>query len=577
MSDRPDKRLDLDDDTRRLLAERGRVTEDDVRRLIDGVLELSARQSRRRWPMIAASVVAIVVGAAVLILPRLSPSGVAGPQPPDPAAFDGDPRLAACRTQLIDVDRVFEMTHAQWFPLYFPGWWKGAPELEVDDPALVVLESPRQRGFAGAPAAQPTDGGSAGPVPTQSPSFQMCIAVGPPGNAQIHQYGPTWFDRIVPVLSAADVARAAHLDPDVLGDPTAWPFPERLAACGGLTANVQYVFEANALRDFARYFPSAASVPTLDIDEPGIVIVYRDPLAIHRIAGWTADPNRRDVCVVFEETGSHAGTAIIPDVDTRGFHLRIDGPAPSTPPSTASPAASPSSAAATPEPAPAWAADLAGQLDCYGPVATIGGEVPDVASLEPFGEDPATALQVFLGPSNFYASLPTAGYTKLHEEPHWASFGHVVDGRTKALVVLSDTTEFGPGWTVVGLRACDASEFDPAVPLTFPVTIWTDTAGRRVSTETIRSNPGPGHCGWESAIFLSVNGDLYFRDPKHVMGDWTKTPFDSSARLPASAVDSGYRSGTRSLWLDPGRDAYLVLPDRVERWPRSTDPGLGCA
>jgi hypothetical protein len=226
---------------------------------------------------------------------------------------------------------------------------------------------------------------------------------------------------------------------------------------------------------------------------------------------------------------------------------------------------------------PMWAVNLAGQLDCDGPVARIGGESPEsFGGPDTLNNSADDALAVFLGPSNPFASIPTAGYTQLHAEPHWASFGHLVDGRPKAIVLLTDTTEHGPGWQVAGLRACDASEFDPTVPLTFPVTIWTDELGNRISTETIRSMPGPGHCGWDSVTWLRVEETVYFRDPQGVMAEWTATSFALNAQLPPSAIDSGYRSGGGSLWLDPGRDAYVVSADRVERWPRSSDPLIGC-
>ena len=118
---------------------------------------------------------------------------------PDPNSFAGDPRLAACRTVLSNVDHVFEMSHARWFPRYFPGWSEGAPELEVDEPALVVLESP-QPGIKGTTPHILESGAPVSPQRTASPMFRMCIAVGPPDGAIVHQYGPTWFEKIVPVL-----------------------------------------------------------------------------------------------------------------------------------------------------------------------------------------------------------------------------------------------------------------------------------------------------------------------------------------------------------------------------------------
>jgi hypothetical protein len=223
--------------------------------------------------------------------------------------------------------------------------------------------------------------------------------------------------------------------------------------------------------------------------------------------------------------------------------------------------------------------EVAGQLECDGPVTGLGGEVPNVDGVGVPGDTPDAALASFLGPSNPYASLPAAGYTQIHLDEHWASYAHVYEGRAKAIIVLTDWNELQrePGWLVIGLRACDASEFDPSVPLTFPVTIWTDASGTPVSTEVIRSSPGPGHCGWDSAIWLDVGGNLYFRDPAGVMAEWTATSFDPNSVVPAGAVDTGFRTGAWSLWLDPDGDAYLVSSATIERWPRSTDPFIGCA
>lgn len=378
-----------------------------------------------------------------------------------------------------------------------------------------------------------------------------------------------------------------------LPDPAAFAGDPRLAVCpatGALT-----IFEMAHVGDFYAVFPHADPMFGFpeDLDVPALVVVYAGPPSGGRPPAYdpptpppSFGPNLHGVCIV---AGRHPSdwapigivSVDMTDLDPVATAAPLD-PAPSR--TTTRPAATdptePSGELApsfSPEPAPAWAADLAGQLDCVGDMVGLGGEIPDNGSAETYGATPDDALATFLGPSNPYATLPASGFEPLHLEPHWAEFGYAVDGRTKTVVVLSDTTIYGTGWAVMGLRSCDASEFDPSTPLTFPVTIWTDTAGQRVSTDAIRSHPGPAHCGHESATWLYVGRQLFFRDPKHVMADWSSTTYDADAALPKRAVDSGYRSGDTQLWIDPKGDAYLVGPDRTERWPRSTDPDIGCA
>jgi hypothetical protein len=321
--------------------------------------------------------------------------------------------------------------------------------------------------------------------------------------------------------------------------------------------------------------------PELDVDDPAFVVVFRDGWVGPPYGGAPGAPGPRStpipgfrfVCVLPD-----GGTPnLYGDVDVTGLTIDVDA-SDATPTPLLAESAGPEPTI-TPPPAPAWVADLAGQLECDGPVANIGGEVPDASGVGVPGDTADAGLQSFLGPDNPFASLPAAGYTQIQVDDNWASYAHSYEGKTKAIIVLSDTNPFGqePGWLVIGLRACDASEFDPAVPLTFPVTIWTDAAGNPVSTDTIRSSPGPGHCGWDSATWLDVGGNLYFRDPDGVMSEWATTTFASKAHLPDGAVDSGYRTGDWSLWLDPVGDAYLVSSATIERWPRSTNPDLACA
>jgi len=382
-------------------------------------------------------------------------------------------------------------------------------------------------------------------------------------------------------------------------DPAAFAGDPRLARCFGATVDTALeVFELQHARDYRGHLPAMGLSPELDVDAPAFVGVFRNPPPIGRLGAapapgatpgpeTTNEPGHHDVCFLVGPDPTTAGANLYSDVDTTGLTAVLPGTLASTVPES-SPTlpprqTDPTEPSQTPKPTipvaptPDWAIDLRGQLACEGPVLGMGGEIPDVGSTEAYGPTATEALETFVGPGNPYASLPTTGYEPRHLEPHWAEFAYAVDGKTKTVIVLSATTLFGPGWTVMGLRSCDASEFDPSTPLTFPVTVWTTAAGHRVQTETIRSHPGPAHCGEEDAIWLYVAGQLFFRDPRHVMADWERTPFDADATKPSRARDSGFRNGDQELWIDPEGDAYLVGPDRTERWPRSTDPQLGCA
>jgi hypothetical protein len=366
--------------------------------------------------------------------------------------------------------------------------------------------------------------------------------------------------------------------PGLPGGPEAFADDPRLGQCAfGPASSMEFVFVMEPARDYRAYLPNMLISPELEVDAPALVVVFEQAMAQPPTTGLgpgaTNEPGHRYVCVVPD--GGERN--LYGDVDITGLTTDVvpsQASATPVPTDAGSPDPTP-----TPPPAPAWVADLAGQLECDGPVANVGSEVPDASGVGAASATPDEALGSFLGPDNPFASLPAAGYTQIQVDDHWASYAHSYEGKTKAIIVLSDTNPFGqePGWLVIGLRACDASEFDPAVPLTFPVTIWTDAAGEAASTETIRSSAGPGHCGWDAAIWLDIGGNLYFRDPSGAMKAWTITVFEAAAELPAAAVDTGYRTGDWSLWLDPGGDAYLVSSVTIERWPRSTNPDLGCA
>ena len=110
------------------------------------------------------------------------------PRAGDPARLpDDDPRIADCGIPKAGMWMAFPIAHAREFAAHFDGWTQ-APELLVDDPALVIIGN--------------AIGGRAG---GDELFYDMCIAVGPPDDALVHRYGPTRFEFVRPDLGAPPV------------------------------------------------------------------------------------------------------------------------------------------------------------------------------------------------------------------------------------------------------------------------------------------------------------------------------------------------------------------------------------
>ena len=140
---------------------------------------------------------------------------------------------------------------------------------------------------------------------------------------------------------------------------------------------------------------------------------------------------------------------------------------------------------------PAWVNDLAGQLQCDGQPADFGQEVP----VDPGPMDPAPTPEKALDIARLsYWNLPIRGFDRPHVEGAWARQRYVAGSQIKALVV--STNRFADvagqtGWEVVGVRACDPSEFDSSDLNGLTATIWLDVNGRPVRTDLITSYQGP--------------------------------------------------------------------------------------
>jgi hypothetical protein len=119
----------------------------------------------------------------LLLVAAIGSSCSAVPRPGDPAIYATDQRMVDCGIAPSDAWMAFGMARARDFTLHFPGWSEGAEELEVDTPALVVIRN-----------------GDLSPRGGDEHFYEMCIAVGLPGDAVLHRYGGTRFDAIRPVL-----------------------------------------------------------------------------------------------------------------------------------------------------------------------------------------------------------------------------------------------------------------------------------------------------------------------------------------------------------------------------------------
>jgi hypothetical protein len=229
---------------------------------------------------------------------------------------------------------------------------------------------------------------------------------------------------------------------------------------------------------------------------------------------------------------------------------------------------------------PAWVADLEGQLDCDGPMAQLGQEVAVAEPIDP-APTPELAIENLLRIGE-YAWLPAGGFDPPHVAGHWAANRYIVRGALKAIAVSTDEFPDVPGefgWDIVGLRACDPSEFDPADGLSgAPTTLWLDRDGDLVRADRIFSRQGPGHCGWEGVTFLEFEGRQYLRDVDGVLDYTTDRPFREVERLPADAVDTGLHTAKLRLFTVPDeRVVYIRYKDgTIERWGRATDQ-IGCA
>ena len=220
-------------------------------------------------------------------------------------------------------------------------------------------------------------------------------------------------------------------------------------------------------------------------------------------------------------------------------------------------------------------------LQCDGPPSEVGGLGEDWGGPSN-ARSPEDALRQFISLDFF--DKPVRGYVAAQVEPDRVLFVYVVAGRPRVALDVRTGVMGDEGWGVFDYRTCDASEFAPA-DLPPDLVVWTDAMGRPVPRWRVNQLQGPRHCDWQSTTWLHIHERprdpkwrQYIRDPEGVMErEWLLDEYGADVELPPDAVDTGLRRGDARLFAVPDdRSVYLVLPGRVERWPRSREP-IGCA
>ncbi|WP_152360287.1 hypothetical protein [Microlunatus speluncae] len=181
-------------------------------------------------------------------------------------------------------------------------------------------------------------------------------------------------------------------------------------------------------------------------------------------------------------------------------------------------------------------------------------------------------------------SGPAEDYREAAETGERMLYTYQPEGVTVAAMVahLGSSIDGSSGWYAESWARCDDAEFPDSVTRAAGVLIWTDSAGRRVSTSEIVAYHGPRHCDWQHLTFLSLGGGGP-EEPSWVAGDrpdlddYFDEPYRENLPLPKDAVDTGYNLGADHLWLSPDRRrAYVGTPTQVDLWPRTNKP-LMCA
>lgn len=171
-----------------LLREAGETHEGELEHLrafAAGLTKEQQRTPRSSWLITAAAAVAAVVIAVIAItrgpatLPGLEGGGTNYP------VASSDARFEACGGTVEEVIAAFPMDNARDFGDHFPNAGR-APELEVDEPAFVVVFS--DRAPVGLMPQLPRRGESPAPASPLPSHHDLCVLVGPDAGGVVNIY-----------------------------------------------------------------------------------------------------------------------------------------------------------------------------------------------------------------------------------------------------------------------------------------------------------------------------------------------------------------------------------------------------
>ena len=566
----------LDHDLAALLARRANVEPAAVEGVRSSIRTLPGRRSRRRALAARAAAAVVVLGVGAFAIARAPVGPAASPDPAgplepvlqEPSAFAGDARTERC--PIDDAIYAFTIERLGDFRAYYAD--EGFPSDDL--PALVVVRGTRE-------AADRIRG----PYFLTPGHYAVCIAPGEP-DAEAAA-GP---------IAVTDADLSALLPaPDMVGNPLRHAADPRFERCGGLVGDVVGAFEMAHARDYRAHLPAMGAAPELDVDDPAFVVLFRadHPLGAGRPGVGTPAPRlagTRDVCVLVGFDPVTAPLYVYPEVDPAGATATLDNaPAPTAVPSRTPQRTEPPdpSVAVTPtptplssDPIPAWATDLLGQLECDAAPAAVGHER---GTMPPLGETGTASVGPWLAGAAPEVDLPVAAWV-IDPENRWeygeaAYTRHVyrAGGTIKALILMEGYSRQNDrgAWRVTAWRSCAPDEFDEHDGRTTDDGPWLGPGGAR--SEVVDSLPGPGHCGWQSTVWLRFRERLYLRDPFGVFADATAGSFARGVDLPAGATDTGQSTARWRLYASADPDAVWIRTDAgYERWPRALDPDIGC-